>query len=263
MQRTIIIDGDIVAYKAASAVEVPINWGDVEDVGVDMWTLHAFPEDAIAKITSELERYVETLGADQMIVALTDKDNFRKSISEDYKSNRKNTRKPMVLPAMREFLTENYNCFIRPGLEADDVIGILMTNKNLFPGEKISVSVDKDFKTIPGKHYNMNSKEIYEVDEAEANYWHLHQTLTGDKTDGYSGCPGVGPVSADKILDPYLQAEKSYPEIWEDVLTAFDKKGLDKYFAIMQARLARILRSEDYNFKTKKPILWEPPGHDE
>ena len=35
----LIIDGDIIAYKAAATSETPINWGD------GLWTLHAHEED--------------------------------------------------------------------------------------------------------------------------------------------------------------------------------------------------------------------------
>ena len=33
--RTLLVDGDIVAYKAATIAETPINWGE------GTWTLHA------------------------------------------------------------------------------------------------------------------------------------------------------------------------------------------------------------------------------
>ena len=33
--RTLLVDGDIVAYKAATIAETPIDWGD------GVWTLHA------------------------------------------------------------------------------------------------------------------------------------------------------------------------------------------------------------------------------
>ena len=38
------------------------------------------------------------------------------------------------------------------------------------------------------------------INEKEANYFHMLQTLTGDPTDGYKGCPNIGKVTAEKIL---------------------------------------------------------------
>ena len=36
---TLLIDGDIIAYRAASATEVPIQWEE------DLWTLHGIPSE--------------------------------------------------------------------------------------------------------------------------------------------------------------------------------------------------------------------------
>jgi DNA polymerase-1 len=35
----LLIDGDIVAYKATVSAETPINWGD------GLWTLHCYEQD--------------------------------------------------------------------------------------------------------------------------------------------------------------------------------------------------------------------------
>ena len=36
----LLVDGDIVAYQAATASEYPIHWGN------DLWTLHSFADEA-------------------------------------------------------------------------------------------------------------------------------------------------------------------------------------------------------------------------
>ena len=43
--RTLLVDGDIVAYKAATVAETPIDWGD------GFWTLHAFEQDVIQNMS--------------------------------------------------------------------------------------------------------------------------------------------------------------------------------------------------------------------
>ena len=45
---------------------------------------------------------------------------------------------------------------------------------------------------------------------------------------------------------------------WEAIVKAFNKKGLTEADALKTARLAKILQNEDYNFKKKEPILWQP-----
>jgi DNA polymerase-1 len=75
------------------------------------------------------------------------------------------------------------------------------------------------------------------------------QTLTGDKTDGYPGLEGIGPVKADKILK-----EGTY----EEVLQAYRNAGFNDEFALSQARCARILRHGEYDWATKEIKLWNP-----
>ena len=47
--------------------------------------------------------------------------------------------------------------------------------------------------------------------------------------------------------------------MWEAVIDTYKGKGLNSKVALREARMARILRASDYNFKTKRPILWQPP----
>jgi DNA polymerase-1 len=171
--------------------------------------------------------------------------------------NRKAIRKPLVLKPLREYLIESYGAKLKPMLEGDDVMGILATHPTLVPGKKIIVSVDKDMKTIPGLFYrNLEGKgEMLNISPAEACYWHMYQTLVGDTSDGYKGCPGVGPKAAEKILTN----KHGIVNMWTSVVAAFKSKGFNEAAALVQARVARILHHTDYNFETKQPILWNPP----
>jgi DNA polymerase-1 len=245
---TALIDADILAYQAAITSEFPAEWGD------GLWTLHAFEEDGQRSFETILNGIMDATKADDCVLAFSDSANWRKEILPTYKSNRAGVRKPMLLKALREYAQENYACFIRPTLEGDDVLGILATSPKLIKGDKIVCSIDKDFRTIPGKHYNFKSATFFEITSQEADKWHMMQTLTGDSTDGYAGCPGCGKVTADKILtslDP-----KDY---WTAVKKAYQAAGLGEEEALVQARVARICRNEDYDFKKKRVKLWNPP----
>jgi DNA polymerase-1 len=79
------------------------------------------------------------------------------------------------------------------------------------------------------------------------------QTLTGDTTDGYPGCKGIGPVNADKVLEGLGTPE----EMWEAVVEAYRKKGFGREFALQQARCAFILR-HGYWAPGTGVKLWEP-----
>ena len=93
------------------------------------------------------------------------------------------------------------------------------------------------------------------VSEWDAFLAHMKQTLMGDAVDCYPGCPGVGPVSARRILD----VDGDEYAVWLDVVAAFEKAGLTEEDTLVQARLARILQSSDYNYDKEKPILWTAP----
>jgi len=47
--------------------------------------------------------------------------------------------------------------------------------------------------------------------------------------------------------------------LWKHVKAAYEDRGFTADDAIKQARLARILRNEDWDARNKKPILWTPP----
>jgi len=231
----LIIDADIIAYKAAASCEHPINWGD------GLWTLHSFEQDVSMYVGLFLDKLIQEAGTDKVVCCLSDKKNFRKELAPFYKANRADTRKPMLLNFARDYIKEHWDTTVIDKLEADDVIGILATGQDC-----IIWSEDKDLMTIAGKH--LIDGDIVEVTQTEADLMFFTQVLTGDTADNYKGCPGIGAVKAGKIL-----ADKSTPvEMWGAVLDAYLKAGLTEDDAILQARLAFIKRELGTE-------LWSPP----
>lgn len=255
LANPLLIDGDIIAYKASSSVQKDIDWGD------GLWTCHAYLDDAIEQFKSILdvilegiyENTLERYNVSDMLFFFSDKDNFRKYYLPEYKSNRKNTRKPTCYRALVEWVYNTHKC-VKPikYLEADDLIGIYATTYD----SSMIVSMDKDFKTIPSKFFDFGRGEFRSISKDEADYWHMYQTLVGDITDGYKGCPSYGPVKAKKTL-----ANITTDNLWDTVVKAYEKEGLTKDDAILQATMARILRKEDFDRFTEGelPPLWAPP----
>ena len=237
MSRTLLVDGDIVAYKAAVVAETPIDWGD------GFWSLHAFEKDVISHMSVFMADIKEQSGCTDFITCLSGDNLYRKDVAPYYKANRKGTRKPMLLNFAKKYLADNYNGRVEDKLEADDLLGILgSADKNT-----VIWSIDKDLLTVPA--YHLIEGKIVEVDQEEADYNFLYQTLVGDSVDNYKGCPSVGAKTADKLL-----LDKG--ATWQTVVEAFESKGLGEEVAIENARLARILRDGEYNFKTKEVKLW-------
>lgn len=245
MKRELLIDADVVAYKAASSVEVATDWGD------GYWTWHCDFNAVEDAFWASIGQTMKDLGGDSYKLCLTDSlGNFRKRILPTYKGNRASTKRPLVLAHFKDVLIQKHDAYFRHGLEGDDCMGILATIKT--PGvEKVIVSIDKDMKTIPGL-FSRDGKSIETIDQETADYWHLYQTLTGDTTDGYSGCPGIGPKKAETIL------EQAGADPWSAIVAVYEKAKLGEEEALTQARVARILRASDYDFEKKEPILWTP-----
>lgn len=254
MSRTLLIDGDTLIFEAAAAHEYEAQWEPW------LWTLHGNLEASVHHLNDTVNEIIEKLKADRTIIALSDDKRWRPSVMAEYKSNRRKTRKPVTYKPLRQYAHEVWETFQRPTLEGDDVLGILATHPTLVKGEKIVVSIDKDMQTIPGLHLNYSharGQDDYEsfvrrISVENADRFHMFQTLTGDKTDGYPGCPGVGPVNAEKLL---AGPAKLW---WPTVVGAYAKKGLGEEVALQNARVARICRHTDYDFTKKEVKLWQP-----
>lgn len=247
--RTLLIDADTLIFSASTASEYECQWSEW------LYTLHSDFNEARDKFEASVHEIVESLRPDKLIFALSDELRFRPMVMPTYKHNRKG-RKPIVYQPLREYVQETRDTYMKPWLEGDDVLGILATHPKLVEGEKIVVSIDKDMQTIPGLHVNYGKApgEIATVSEEEADYNWMMQTLTGDKTDGYPGVPGVGPVKAEKIIGGMTDLG----EMWPAVVRTYVKAGLSEEVALQNARVARILRHTDYDYKAREVILWTP-----
>lgn len=248
--RTLLIDADIIAYQFASAAQQNFKWDDqtVSSWCEDISEVTPAIDDKLAELKAQLD-------ADALVICLscpTD-DGWRRALLPSYKVNR--GPKPLLLGDVKEHLRKNYKTYERPTLEADDVMGILSTHPTLIKGEKVIVSIDKDMKCIPGWLFNPSKyTSPLEISEVEADRWHLYQTLCGDSTDNYKGCPGIGPVKAEAFLNAITKPE----DRWYGVKRLYEAKGLTEEDALLQARVARICRASDYDFKRKEVILWSP-----
>lgn len=257
--RTILIDGDIIVYQQASLHQKEIDWGE----GV----VTTVTQDALAQKAAidQVERYKRKLKADHAIVCLSDPErNWRKQVMPSYKTNRKKLERPLLCGTIRDLLEDRAEVAQYPWLEADDVLGLFATDKDLVPGEKIIVSIDKDMQSLPCKLFNPRKESlgVRVISEHEADFFFMKQTLMGDPIDGYFGIPRIGPKKADRILADAIQlaGEVSTPQVlWQAVVAAYVAAGLTEQEALQNARVARITRSGEYDIEKHKVILWKPP----
>ena len=235
----LLIDADFIVYKACAAAETEIDWGD------DTILVTSNFSDAYGATKREITKLENKFGSlSPIILFFSDAVNFRKKILAEYKGHR-NRKKPCGYKRVINALGKEYKVIIKPELEADDSMGIYATR---YPDNMI-VSPDKDMRQIPGQLYNFD--ETFTITPEEGASWHLIQTLAGDQTDGYGGVPGIGVKRAEQLFK-----EKGYT--WKAVVEAFAERDLSEEEALINARLARILTADDYDFKNKKPKLWSP-----
>lgn len=240
----LLIDADIVAYQATASGEQEVEWDS------DTWTIDTDLNKAKDHFDFLITEYKKLTGIDEFKLCFSHKHIFRKDIYPQYKANRKG-RKPVGYSAVKEWACSTYPTFIKEPLEADDCMGILATK---FKGKTIIVSMDKDMATIPGKFFHLapdGDHTMRDISEQEAEEYFLTQALTGDTSDGYPGCPGIGPKKAEELF-------KKHGAVWKTVEDAYLKAGLTKEDALLQGRLARILRADNWDFDKEEVKLWTP-----
>jgi len=249
--QTAILDGDIIAYRAAF-------WADAE--GVD-----ELPH----RIDTDINAWTPA-GVDKVVIAMScpRERNFRRDFWQTYKQHREGAKSPDCMEYAIELLWSHHHpqmsftttrCVDR--LEADDLIGMMVSS-----GKAVGITVDKDLRQVPGWHWNPDKEEkpVY-VSQDDADRFFYQQWMTGDSTDNVWGLWKVGPAKAKKILDntPHEEWEDTILKMYEE--EDWDKRPEDKRptinrveFALSQARCVRILRHGDYNKDTKKVTLWSP-----
>jgi 5'-3' exonuclease len=275
----ILLDADMLLMRAATATEVEVQLGE------DVWTRHSELPQAREMYWQQVESWCEQFEAtlDDVWHCFTEASAFRKSLYPGYKANRASKPKPIGYKQLKaELLAEpTASCFHQ--IEADDLIGIFATMPEVEGESVVIASGDKDSMQIPGVHVwiddpkkkienedglvaeRINGSIIQTNTPEHAERFTYQQYLSGDSTDGISGCPGLGPVGAARLVKGF---DLSQPvDCWEAVVRAYEaaqvKKKLALYnaseYATQQARLARILRHGEYDFDTHKVTLWNPP----
>lgn len=237
--RHFAIDGDELLYRATAACQTVTDWGD----GDIMRTSNM--GDIQKHIEASIDLATQRLGGEMLYIALSDIHNYRKDLWPGYKAHR-NPQKPHLYEEARAWLTEVFDCYVCPGLEADDILGL---------DEDMDIaSSDKDFNTIPHRRrYSFYHSEIYyPFEEDEANYNLYVQAICGDPSDGYKGIPGKGIKTAQKAIRIFQTPE----QMEEAYINMYLSSGLTEDDALLQLRLARILRPGEYDHNAEKPILY-------
>lgn len=237
---TAIIDADVVLHH--------IGHKFTHDMGGRFFIPSELPQ-AFAACDRMIEDIRTQALCNLVLLAFSDRHNYRKVCVPTYKANRSSARRPdpTLMGALRAYMESTYYARTWAFLEGDDVLGIL---GSVHTGDCVLCTVDKDLDTIPGLHYRWHHPEwgVFEVDTEMAHYSLQLQLLMGDSTDGFPGLKGVGPKKAAKMIadEDFSCVYDAYHDVYGDS---------DEFFKTSVQAL--ILQVEDLS-KTKDDMvsLW-------
>lgn len=231
MKGKVLVDGDIVAYRAAFATQ-DLTSKDAENKVDD---LMYFILDETIELPFPAPHEYQTY--------LTGSTNFRFDIAKSYpyKGNRKATEKPKYLGAARQYMIDSYSAIVSVEEEADDLIS---KSAAALGYDCVVASIDKDMLQLPCWHFNFGRNEWVKVTPFEGTKFFYHQILTGDRADNIIGIRGIGPKKADKLL----QDCHTELDMWGVVVNSYEG---DTERIIENARLLWLRRQDNE--------LWEPP----
>ena len=191
---------------------------------------------------------------------------FRHEAYRKYKANRDETPEDIKLavPYIKRII-EAYNIPVIevPGYEADDVIGTLARLAHEHGMETYMMTPDKDFGQLVTdgvKIYHPGRKgkevEIQGVEEINAKYGFTspqqvidYLALMGDAVDNIPGCPGVGEVTAKKLVQQFGSVENLLDNI-DQVKGSIQRKVSDN---VEQIKFSKFLAT----IKTDVPLAWD------
>lgn len=254
------IDADVFLYRIGFAAQDKIVWPGQEDQ--EPFILTEQPAIAKSQLVTFVMGILESIGAEHSFtMCVSDRENFRKTMDSTYKEQRATLKRPELYHELRDFMIQEFSCVKWPTLEGDDVSAILATrhfdnrNSDRIP---VIVSEDKDLLQVPVINYNPRTAIVTEVTPVTGMRFHMYQTLVGDRVDNYPGCPGIGPVKADAVLDKAVTGDWDWENWWPAIVKTYEAKKLKEADALHQARLAHILTNHWYKQEDSSITLWEP-----
>lgn len=187
---------------------------------------YAALEDYAVRIDTAIKYMLKNNNAEELVI-LIDKSstNFRiqEAVTKEYKGNRVKYRDPEQTKYLRSifsYLQYRYGAKLCHGLEVDDILRIISRRVNNSENYKaIICGVDSDLLCIEGTHYNLNTREITEVNyigeiltklssngtkkklKATGILATYFKMITGAGKENFQGLPKYGEVKAKSLLE--------------------------------------------------------------
>lgn len=267
MAKLLLIDGNSMLFRAYYATAY----------GTPMTTASGVPTNAIFGFATMLEKAVEVIQPDKVVVAFDhDKHNFRTEIFSDYKGQRQAVPDALKaqFPIAREYLDAIHMLqYEQHGIEADDIIGSLARQHT---ADSVNIlTSDKDLLQLVDDRINvwlmkkgitemecMTQQAVYDRFELQPLQIIDLKGLSGDPSDNIPGVTKVGDKTAIKLLKDYGSVEGVYEHI--DELKGKLKENLvnDHDIALLSKQLATIKTDAEIGVDLSKAGDYDFHGRD-
>lgn len=261
----VIIDAMALAYKAYFAfINRPLK------------TKSGEPTSAVFGFINQVFKIIEDTNPDYIAVATDSKEKtFRHEKYEKYKSSREEMPEDMVpqIKRIREVIDAfKIPLYVKPGYEADDLIGTAVKKAAEKGLEAFAITPDKDYVQLitddvkvikPGK----STEEIIIIDKKKVKEDYGFEpiqmidflALVGDSSDDIPGVAGIGPKTAQPLIEQFGSVEDIYKNI-DKIEKAGVKNKLEqgKENAIISKELATIVTDVDFEFNLEDAKFCEP-----
>ena len=218
-KRLFIIDGYATLYRAHYAL-----------IRNPLTNTAGTPTSAVFGFANQVFQLIDDEKPDYLVAAFDSKGkNFRHELYTDYKANR--SEMPDEIQTQLPYLWELLEAMNIPilrvgGVEADDIIGTVakMCNKenlqcNIVSGDKDFMQLINDKTFLYAPQARKRAKEIFDKKKVLEKWGvgpeHIIDLLglMGDSSDNVPGVQGVGPKTAQKLIQDFGSIENIYEEI--------------------------------------------------
>ena len=206
-EKLILVDGSGYLYRAYHALP-------------DLSTTSGVPTGAITGVINMLFKLIDDYDPEYFVVVFdAPGGSFRNELYQEYKAHRSKMPEDLreqIEPLKNIINALNFSTLIIPSVEADDVIGTIAKKaEGLDLDVLISTSdkdmaqlVTKDIRIINSNTQNLlDEKGVLEKFGVKPNQIIDYLALIGDQSDNIPGVQGVGPKTAQKLLEEFVTLE--------------------------------------------------------
>jgi len=261
----VIVDAMAMAYKAYFAfISRPLKTSKGE------------PTSAVYGFINQLLKVLEDHKPDYIAVATDSKEKtFRHERYKDYKATREEMPDDMIpqIGRIKEIVElMNIPLYIKPGYEADDIIGTAVKLASKKGMMSYAITPDKDYMQLvtdkvivakPGRGSDevvfFDPKKVKEEYGFEPKQMIDYLALIGDSSDNIPGVRGIGPKTALPLIQEFGSIENLYKNI-DKIDKAGTKKKLEenKENAFLSKELATIYCEVPMEFDFEKAKFEKP-----